>query len=51
MNIALKACPFCGMHSSIGEGWAEEDNWENITHWCYCEEPTVTLGNEPDTRN
>lgn len=22
----------------VGEGWAEDD-WEVITHWCYCEEP------------
>ncbi len=32
-----------------GEGWAEEDDWENITHWCYCTEPTllVKLSEEP----
>ena len=33
----------------VGEGWADEDDMDNITHWCYCEEPsaTVTLGTEP----
>ena len=43
----------------VGEGWAEEDDYEAITHWAYCTEPTllvklseepsetVTLGEEP----
>ena len=33
----------------VVEGWADEDNMDNITHWVYCKEPsqTVTLGEEP----
>ena len=23
----------------VGEGWADEDDTDNITHWAYCEEP------------
>ena len=44
----------------VGEGWAEEDDYEAITHWADCTEPTllvklseepseaVTLGEEPE---
>ena len=33
----------------VGEGWADEDVMDNITHWAYCKEPsqTVMLGKEP----
>ena len=33
-----------------GEGWADEDDMDNITHWAYCKEPsqTVMLGKEPE---
>lgn len=23
----------------VGEGWADEDAMDNITHWAYCTEP------------
>ena len=44
----LKPCPFCGLQSDTdwedtlypsGSGWADEDDMDNITHWCYCTEP------------
>ena len=23
----------------VGEGWADEDDMDSITHWAYCTEP------------